>query len=67
MDNKILKNLGIFIALIGALMIVCASFLFTNLLDQHYNWFISLSTILVIAGLVVHIILNKKLPLDDED
>ena len=67
MDNSILKKLGIFITLLGALMIVLAMFVFTDLLDQHFNWFITLSTLLVIAGLFVHIIMNKKLPLEDED
>ena len=67
MDNSILKKLGIFITLLGALMIVLAMFVFTDLLDQHFNWFITLSTLLVIGGLFVHIIMNKKLPLEDED
>jgi len=66
---NIVKLSGIFLSLLGAFLFILATFLpFLNfLLDQPFNWFISLCLIFIIGGLVLHIILNKTLPLDDED
>ncbi len=66
--NNSLKYLGIGILLLGALMALVAFIPDLRLLyDQPFNWYISLSLLLVIAGLVLHIVLNKRLPLSDEE
>lgn len=66
MGTNLLKLLGIGITLLGALLLILGGFVFTDLLDQHFNWFILLGLVLVVGGLFTHIILNKRLPLDDE-
>jgi len=66
--NTIKKNLGIILVALGALLaIIATAFPTINLLDQPFNWFISLCLLLVIGGLVAHIFLNKYLPLEDDD
>ena len=66
MGNNVLKLLGICLTLLGALLLILGAFVLTDLLDQHFNWYILLGLVLVIGGLFTHIILHKKLPLDDD-
>ncbi len=63
------KLFGILLTLFGACLAVLATFIpqLNFLLDQPFNWFISLSLLCILGGLALHIILNKKLPLDDEE
>lgn len=67
MKNSNLKYLGMALIVLGALMAIVATFILNNLLDQKFNWYISLCLIFVIGGLIAHIMFNKYLPLEDED
>lgn len=54
-----MKNLGIILIVVGALLLVlCAALPFmSDLADQ--NWYTVGSFVLIIAGLIAHIVLNK--------
>ena len=65
MKTNPLKLLGTGLILLGAVMLILACFFFTNLLETPFNIYILISLLLCIGGLVVHILLNKRLPLDD--
>lgn len=53
-----MKNLGIIMIIIGALLLVLGAFLWKNMVDYNsYTWG---SVALIIIGLVSHIIINKK-------
>jgi protein-S-isoprenylcysteine O-methyltransferase Ste14 len=66
MKNSQKKNIGIALVVLGAVLMILATVIpaLGDLLDQ--NIYTSGSAFLVIAGIIVHIWLNKKLPLDDE-
>ena len=55
-----MKNLGIILIVVGALLqILCALVPFmADMADQ--NWYTWGSVLLVIAGVITHIIVNKK-------
>ena len=66
MNNSMKKNLGICLVVLGAVLLILPN-LFSfmgDLLDQ--NVYTAGSALLVIAGIIVHIWMNKTLPLDDE-
>jgi|GEM_PF-2259706 len=65
--NSIKKNLGVIAAVIGALLLVLPVLVspISDLLDVNIYLFVGL--ILIIGGIIAHIILNKMLPLDDEE
>lgn len=60
-----MKLLGTGMILLGAVMLIIACFFATGLLETPFNIYILISLLLCIGGLVVHILLNKRLPLDD--
>ena len=66
MKNSQKKNIGIALVVLGAVLLILATIIpaLGDLLDQ--NIYTAGSAFLVIAGIIVHIWLNKKLPLDDE-
>ena len=66
MKNSQKKNIGIALVVLGAVLMILATVIpaLGDLLDQ--NFYTSGSAFLVIAGIIVHIWVNKKLPLDDE-
>ncbi len=66
MKNSQKKNIGICLVVVGALLLILATVIpaLGDLLDQ--NIYTAGSAFLVIAGVIVHIWMNKKLPLDDE-
>ena len=55
-----MKNLGLILIILGALLIIlCALVPFmADLADQ--NWYTWGSVFLIIAGLITHIVVNKK-------
>ena len=55
-----MKNLGLILIIVGALLLVlCALVPFmSDLADQ--NWYTWGSVFLIVAGLITHIIVNKK-------
>lgn len=55
-----MKNLGIILIVVGALLqILCALVPFmADLADQ--NWYTWGAVLLIIAGLITHIVVNKK-------
>ena len=59
------KNIGILLVILGAVLLILPNLIspLGDLLDQ--NPYTVGSVVLVIAGLIVHIWLNKVLPLDD--
>ena len=65
MKTNPLKLLGTGLILLGAVMLILACFFFTNLLETPFNIYILLALLFCVGGLVVHIIFNKRLPLDD--
>ena len=66
---NIKKLLGILLTLFGAFLIILATFVppMNFLLDQPFNWFISLCLLFIVGGLVLHIVFNKTMPLDDDE
>jgi len=56
-----MKNLGIILIIVGALLLIlCALVPFMgDMADQ--NWYTWGSFFLIIAGLITHIIMNKKI------
>ncbi len=65
MKTNPMKLLGTGLILLGAIMLIIACFFATGLLETPFNIYILLAVLLCIGGLIVHIIMNKKLPLDD--
>ncbi len=55
--NTLKKNLGIILILLGAIALFTAYY--TGLVD--YNWATGGSLALMIAGVIVHIIMNKRI------
>ena len=66
MKNSQKKHLGIALVVLGAVLLILASIIppLGDLLD--INVYTAGSAFLVIAGIIVHIWMNKKLPLEDE-
>ena len=66
MKNSQKKHLGIGLVVLGAVLLILASIIpaLGDLLD--FNLYTAGSAFLVIAGIIVHIWMNKKLPLEDE-
>lgn len=66
MKNSQKKNLGIALVVLGAVLLILATVIppLSDLLD--INIYTAGSAFLVIVGIIVHIWMNKKLPLDDE-
>lgn len=56
-----MKNLGIILIVVGALLLICCSAVpaLADLADQ--NWYTVGSFVLIIIGLLAHIIINKKI------
>ena len=54
------KNLGIFLIVLGALLLILCAFVpfMADLADQ--NWYTWGSLFIIIAGLLTHIFMNKK-------
>lgn len=59
--EKVLKNLGIAMIILGALLIILATTVtaMSDMLDQ--NLYTSGSLVLIIVGLIVHIVANKMI------
>lgn len=57
MNNLLLKNLGVLMIILGTVVLVL-SYVF-NWLD--YNWPNGLALLVIICGIIVHIIMNKKI------
>ena len=55
--NTLLKNLGIIMILLGVILLFISEA--TELVD--YNWFTGGALGLQIAGLITHIIMNKRI------
>ena len=55
-----MKNLGLILIIVGALLLVLCALLpfMADLADQ--NWYTWGSVLLIIAGLITHIVMNKK-------
>lgn len=66
MKNSQKKHLGIGLVVLGAALLILATIIppLSNLLD--INIYTAGSAFLVIVGLIVHIWMNKKLPLEDD-
>ena len=64
--NTMKKNLGILLVIIGALLQIIATFVpaMGDLLDQ--NVYTAGAVVLIIAGLLLHIFINKKLEVDED-
>lgn len=56
MDN-LLKNLGVILIILGTIVLIL-SYL-CNWVD--YNWLNGLALLFVVAGIVVHIVMNKRI------
>lgn len=58
-----MKNIGTILTLIGAIMLVLPTLVnsMSELVD--YNSYTITAALLVVVGIIVHIILNKRLPL----
>ena len=56
-----MKNLGIILIIIGAILLVLTTVLpfMADLADQ--NWYTIGSLVLIIAGLIAHIVINKRI------
>lgn len=56
-----MKNLGIILIIIGAILLVLTTVLpfMADLADQ--NWYTIGSLVLIIAGLICHIVINKRI------
>lgn len=65
MKTNPMKLLGIGMILLGAIMLIIACFFATGLLETPFNIYILLALLLCVSGLIVHIIMNKRLPLDE--
>ncbi|MBO5025075.1 MAG: hypothetical protein J6C86_02905 [Bacteroidaceae bacterium] len=59
--EKVLKNLGIAMIILGALLMILATTVtaMSDMLDQ--NLYTSGSLVLIIVGLIVHIVANKMI------
>ena len=57
MNSLLLKNLGILMIVLGTVVLVL-SFVCNCLV---YNWPNGLALLVIIAGIIVHIIMNKKI------
>lgn len=55
--NTLLKNLGILIIVVAVLILIISYT--ANLVD--YNWLNGGALVLMIIGLIVHIIINKRI------
>lgn len=55
--NNFLKNLGLLLIILGVI-VLCLSYAF-NWVD--YNWVGGVSFLLMVVGLIVHIIMNKRI------
>ena len=53
-----MKNLGVTLIIVGALLLILGAFLLKDMVD--YNWYTWGSVVLIIIGLVLHIVINKK-------
>lgn len=64
--NTFLKNLGVVLIVLGALLSILGTAVpaMGDMLDQ--NWYTTGSAVLVVVGLLAHILLNKYLPLEEE-
>lgn len=60
--EKLLKSLGIALVILGAVLLILPMLLasMADLADE--NWYTFGGLILIIAGVIVHIIMNKILP-----
>ena len=65
MKTNPLKLLGIGMVVVGALMLIVGCFFVTSLLETPFNIYILIGLLLCVGGLITHIYVNKKLPLDD--
>lgn len=52
-----MKNLGVLLIVVGAVLLALGAFVFKDMVD--YNWYTCGSFILMIIGLVAHILINK--------
>lgn len=55
--NNFLKNLGVLLIVLGTLILVLSYFL--NWVD--YNWVNGAAVLVIICGLIVHILMNKRI------
>jgi len=55
----LLKNLGIILIIIAAVLLILCAFVVKDLAD--YNWYTWGSMALMVIGLVLHIVINKRL------
>lgn len=55
--NNFLKNLGVLLIVLGTLVLVLSYF--QNWVD--YNWVNGSAVLVIILGLIVHIIMNKRI------
>ena len=65
--NPFLKNLGVILIVLGALLSILGTAVpaMGDLLDQ--NVYTVGSAVLVVVGLLAHILFNKYLPLEDKE
>lgn len=56
-SKEFLKNLGVILIVIGAVLLALGAFVFRDMID--YNWYTCGSFILMIIGLIAHIVINK--------
>ena len=59
MGSSIKNYLGAFMALVGAVLLILATFVpaMSDLCDQ--NWYTTGSFVLIILGIVAHVVVNK--------
>jgi len=58
-----LKNIGIILAIIGAVMLILPAVVSSCSSLVDYNIYTVTATVLVVAGIVLHITMHKYLPL----
>lgn len=62
-----MKNIGLLLTLIGAVMLIVPTVINSCSTLVDYNAYTVSAAALVVIGILVHIILNKFLPLDGDE
>ena len=62
MGNNIKNYYGLILVIAGAVLMILAMIIppLRVLLDVRFNWYVLGSMIMIIAGIIWHVVLNKK-------